>query len=276
MAAYSRRVIDLDEIGPQIEALLHRVGTEELLPRLASAAATAEMKSPGEVVTVADRAAEAALIHGLEAITPTAAIIGEESAHADPRLLDGLGEHKWAWLVDPLDGTRQFAAGTGPFGIMLALLHRGHTEAAWIHLPLTRDMACARRGGGTRINGDTVRMQPAPKTGLRGGLLTRFLPEPMKSRADSSTIVEHTEGAHHCAAQRYVDTLRGTEHFAVYWRTLAWDHAPGALLIEEAGGLARRFDGSPYAAPDLEGTSLLVAADEHTWGVVHDDVLGLA
>lgn len=269
-------MVDVDNLNQRIQALLRRVAAEELLPRLGTAESTAEQKSPGEVVTAADLAAEAAITGALHELTPQATIIGEEAAHANPLLLESIEEHAWAWLVDPLDGTRQFAAGTGPFGIMLALLRAGRCEAAWIYLPLSDELAHARRGEGCWINDERCHIPPAPPVdALRGGLLTRFFPAPLKARAESVTFVERTEGAHHCAAQRYVDTVCGREHFAAYWRTLPWDHAPGALLVQEAGGTVERFDGSPYLAADTSGTSLLVAADRATWHHVQSQVLGL-
>ena len=54
-----------------------------------------------------------------------------------------------------------------------------------------------------------------------------------------------------------------------FWRTLPWDHAPGALLVREAGGVARRFDGSPYQPAD-EGNGLLSAVNEEAWRAVED------
>ena len=61
----------------------------------------------------------------------------------------------------------------------------------------------------------------------------------------------------HCAGREYLDLLTGKQQFVAFWRTLPWDHAPGALLVREAGGVVRRFDGEPYRPAD-EGNGLLV------------------
>jgi hypothetical protein len=137
-------MIDRSTLSANVAELMRSVARTELLPRLAGAAQSATLKSPGEVVTEADVAAERALAAGLRGFLSGAAFVGEESAHADPSLLDGLHQHEWTWVVDPLDGTRHFAGGDGPFGIMVALLHRGECEGAWIHTPLTGDMATPR------------------------------------------------------------------------------------------------------------------------------------
>ncbi len=267
--------IDVDGLCDPVSELLRCVGREELLPRYESLDSSPRMKSPGEVVTDADLSAEAALTDELRALTPNAEIVGEEGASADPSLLRGLDRHEWVWIVDPLDGTRHFAEGVGPFGSMVALLRLGVCEAAWIHLPLTGEMAYARRGGGAFLNGERISIPPPPRQeALRGGLLTRFFPEPLKSRAESSRAFERTEGAHGCAARRYVDLLTGREHFSAYWRTLPWDHAPGALIVQEAGGVARRFNGDTFRAGDVDATSLLVASDTATWDLVRARALG--
>jgi len=241
------------------------VGQSELLPRLPTAAQSARSKSPGEIVTAADLAAEAVLTAALAELTPGAVIVGEEAAHADPSLLSGLDVPPLLWLVDPLDGTRHFAEGHGPFGIMVALLVHGRCEAAWIHLPLSADTAAAWRGRGATWNGQPIRIPAPATTPLRGGLLTRFMPPEMRARADELDFLERTDGAHHCAARRYLDVLRGDEHVSAYWRTLPWDHVPGALLVQEAGGRVARFDGSSFDAADVEGTGLIVAANAALW-----------
>ncbi len=260
----------MDSLHDDVTTLLQRVGREVLLPRLARAADSARLKAPGEVVTAADLAAEAALTERLEQLTPGAFILGEEGASAEPALLLDLATHDAAWLVDPLDGTRHFAEGTGPFGSMLALLRRDTCEAAWIHMPQTNELAYARRGAGAFVQGERIVLpSDGPNDGLRGGLLTRFFPQPLKARAESATGFERTDGVHHCAARRYIDMLLCQEHFAAYWRTLPWDHAPGALLLQEAGGVVRRFDGRPYEPADTAATGLLVASDETTWQTIH-------
>ncbi len=266
-------MVSLDRLAAEIPALLWLVAKQELLPRLETAASNARLKAVGEVVTDADLAAEELLTEGLRYATPDVPIVGEEQAHAYPALLRDLDRHPWLWLVDPLDGTRHFAEGTGPFGTMLALLRQGVCEAAWIYLPLEEELCSARRGEGTMLNGQPIRIPPTPDA-LRGGLLTRFFPEPLKAHAETFRDAERTEGLHHCAARRYVDLIKGREHFAAYWRTLPWDHAPGALLVEEAGGVVRRFNSEPYEPADVERTGLLVASDASTWERLRSEIIG--
>ena len=264
---------DDEQLHEEVTALLRHVSAAVLLPRRRSAAAEAHLKAPGEWVTPADLAVEDALTEALRRLTPGAVIVGEERAASDPTVLGGLESAEMAWLVDPLDGTRHYVDGSDTFGVMLARLERGACTAAWIYLPVPDRLAHARRGAGAWLDGCRMRLAPPPLSArLRGGLLTRFFPQDLRVRAEAATFVERTDAVHKCAAWRYVDILRGEEHLAAYWRTLPWDHVPGVLVIEEAGGWARRFDGTASRPADLGGTGLLVASDEATWERVHRDL----
>jgi fructose-1,6-bisphosphatase/inositol monophosphatase family enzyme len=77
----------------------------------------------------------------------------------------------------------------------------------------------------------------------------------------------------HCAAREYRDILTGDQHFAMFWKTMPWDHAPGTALLREAGGVVRRLDGRPYE-PTERGEGLLAAANEAIWETVHEVLVG--
>ena len=91
----------------------------------------------GNWVTVADRAAESFLAPRLAALLPGSVVIGEEMASADAGLLRHLQSDGNARLLDPLDGTANFAAGTGPFAMMAALIRHGQAVASWMPDPLS-------------------------------------------------------------------------------------------------------------------------------------------
>ena len=127
-----------------------------ILPRyrtLAEADITA--KAADDVVTVADHESEAILAEGLARLLPEAAIVGEEACFADPALLDRLGD-ALCWIVDPLDGTNNFAAGKPPFGVLVALAEAGETIAGWLYDPLSGRCCHAERGKGAFIDGQRV------------------------------------------------------------------------------------------------------------------------
>ncbi|HYN94387.1 MAG TPA: inositol monophosphatase family protein [Pilimelia sp.] len=258
----------------QVGELLRHAARTAVLPmfgRLADGDVTE--KAPGELVTVADRDAERVISAGLRDLLPGSAVVGEEAVADDPAVLDRLGDAGAVWLVDPVDGTANFAAGRGPFMIMVALLRDGQTTAAWILDPRADSLACARRGAGAYVDGVRVWAGDAarPATGLRGAVMARFLPAPLgaqvRDRAEGLGVVLPGQ---HCAGQEYPDVVRGVQDFVLFWKTLPWDHAPGALFTEEAGGVVRRLDGSPYDPTDQRPFGLLAAASPPVWGQVRD------
>ena len=124
-------------------------------------AAEIEEKSPGDLVTIADKLSEAALTEGLGKILPDAAIVGEEAVAATPGIMKKL-EDDQVWIIDPIDGTGNFAAGKAPFGIIIALAANGKTVAGWLYDPLSKRICHAARGQGAYINGEKD-LPPPPK-----------------------------------------------------------------------------------------------------------------
>jgi fructose-1,6-bisphosphatase/inositol monophosphatase family enzyme len=253
---------DLDAVAN----LMREVAEQVHLP-LFGQGVTGEEKSPGELVSHVDREAERLLTEGLAALTPGFAVIGEEAASADPSLFAALQRDQPVWLVDPLDGTPQFLDGSPDHAIMLALVREGETLCAVVHQPQHACTYSAEVGSGTWRDGTRLHRQPAGAStlaALRGAVLRRFLPP------DARTAVEANEGRFAdlsprttCAGVEYPRIIEGQADFLLFWRTLAWDHAPGALLLSEAGGVAVRPDGSAYRADDSR-SGLLAASDRET------------
>ena len=108
-----------------VEAIMREVSARAIVPRYqALAAHEVTDKAADDVVTVADHEAETILTEKLTALLPEAALVGEEAAHDDPSVLAALSG-PLTWIVDPLDGTNNFAAGKPPFGVLVALAQHG-------------------------------------------------------------------------------------------------------------------------------------------------------
>ncbi|MCB1017528.1 MAG: hypothetical protein KDB10_20750 [Acidimicrobiales bacterium] len=255
------------DLVDRVADLLREASATAIEPRFRSlGAGEVAEKSAGELVTVADREAEALLTTGLESLTPGVPVVGEEAVAAEPSRLDALAADR-VWLVDPLDGTANFVGGSPDWAVMVALVVGGETAASWIWQPLAERMFVAERGGGARCNGDPLRTRPraASAGDLRGAVLTRYLDEPTRGRVQRNLSRFGTITAgRHCAGVEYPALVEGDTDFVLFWRTLPWDHAPGTLLVAEAGGVAARPDGSPYR-PGPGGVGLVVAADPPTW-----------
>lgn len=255
----------------EVTGVLREAAEVAILPRFrALADGEVTEKAPGEVVTVADREAELLIGQRLRGIVD-APVVGEESTAADPGLLAALREAPVAWVVDPLDGTANFVAGRPEFAVMAALVRSGETVAAWIVQPVGGNVYVAEKGAGAWRDG--VRLHRAPASGdpadLRGAVLTRFLDSAARARVAAVTprFAEVGQGAM-CAGVDYPRLVEGEVDFVLYQRSLPWDHAPGSLLLTEAGGVARHLDGAPYRPSDTRSRPLLDAADEATWETV--------
>jgi len=125
-------------------------------------------------------------------------------------------------------------------------------------------MTVAEEGSGTYVDGVRTRLSTDAVTlgELRGGVLTRFLPDGVRQRIESGLPeLGAALPGFHCAAREYREIVTGAQEFALFWRSFPWDHAAGALIVREAGGVVRRFDGTDYVVGDTR-TGLLAARDE--------------
>jgi fructose-1,6-bisphosphatase/inositol monophosphatase family enzyme len=136
-----------------VASLLRDAARVEILPRFRNLAEGAvKMKTgPLDLVTEADEAAELLITEGLRREFPGCVVIGEEAASARPELLKDLAGAELAFVVDPVDGTANFAAGLALFGVMAAVFRRGEIVGAVIHDPIGDDSALALRGEGAWI-----------------------------------------------------------------------------------------------------------------------------
>ncbi len=263
--------VDLDRVA----AVLAEVAEAEILPRWRNLAAgdIREKTGPNDLVTVADEAAERAIAARLPDLLPGSILIGEESVESDPALLDLVKGDRPVWIVDPIDGTKNFAEGSDRFGVMVALVEREVTIAAVIYEPVTGRALMAEAGGGAELvtrDGGRTRLRVADPAGLdvmEGSFNFRFIPDEdvrKAVRANADTLLPKRHHRRGCAAYDYRKLVTGEWHFAFYWKNMPWDHAPGLLIHQEAGGYSARFDGRPYRASELTG-GILATPDEAGW-----------
>ena len=247
-----------------MHALLREVTRVAILPRyrkLAEHEVTA--KAADDVVTVADHQAEAMLGEGLMRIADLP-VVGEEAAHAEPKVLDRLSGS--CWIVDPLDGTRNFARGQPPFGILIALAEAGVAKTGWIYDCLSDRFCVAERGKGAFVDGERILARATGEEPPVAALSLVFL-DPARREAVRQHVVPHYRmvDVPYCAAEQYPRLALGTNDVSIFERTLAWDHAAGVLWLNEAGGKAARPDGSPYRVDEWDRPGLIGAASPALW-----------
>ena len=248
--------------------LLAEVAAEEVMPYFEKLGRDdVREKKPGDLVTIADVATERRLTPLLIDLLPGSVVVGEEAVAADPSVLDALAGTAPVWLLDPIDGTANFASGTPIFAVMVALVCEGRTVMSWIHDPVSRRTAAATIGEGAWRDGRRLRVAAAtggPPRRLGNRRLARRLGE----RAD--LVDEVFE--YRCAGYEYFLLASGAAQVALYNRLHPWDHAPGHLLHREAGGFSARLDGSPYTPRDTT-PGLLLAPDAESWNALREALI---
>jgi fructose-1,6-bisphosphatase/inositol monophosphatase family enzyme len=239
----------------RVAELMRETAAAELLPRFRNLAKEdIRQKRPGDIVTVADVASEQRLASGLARILPGVPVVGEEAVEKDSGLIELIGRpDESCWIVDPLDGTSNFAAGRDRFAMIVCLVRDRETIAGWIlDVPGDR-MAVVAKGQGATLDNRPIRFEATSRTpsGYIGFRVRkefdRQLSPGQRSRLGGLTSLN-------CAGREYIEILSGQRDFSLYRQTKPWDHAAGALMVGEAGGQAERLDRTPYGpAGSMDG-----------------------
>lgn len=259
----------------RLAAILVEAARREIMPRFRRLAAgdIRRKAAPDDLVTEADEAAERFICAELARAFPGAVLVGEEAVAADPTLLGKLAGAELAFVIDPIDGTLNYASDLPLFATMAAAIVRGEIVAAVIHDPIVEDSACALRGEGAwlaRPDGTSrdLRVAPAaPPAAMSGMVSWQYFPEPQRSAIPARLPAFGQVSSLRCCGHEYRLAAAGGCHFLLYGRLNPWDHAPGSLLHAEAGGTARMLDGTRYD-PAAPSTGLLCAPDPESWHAI--------
>jgi myo-inositol-1(or 4)-monophosphatase len=214
--------------------------------------------SPTNLVTEMDRGAEAIIVEAIRRRFPGHCILAEESG-----ALPGTEPHRW--IVDPLDGTTNYAHGFPIYGVSIAFELDGDLEVGVIYDPSREELFVAERGRGAALNGVPLRVSATPALGE--SLLGTSYPNDIRA-APRDNLPEHAGLMHRCRSVRSIGSaVLGLAAVAAgrldgYWeqRLGAWDVAAGALLIREAGGTVTAVGGArlDLAAPSITASNGLV------------------
>ncbi|MDL2405701.1 inositol monophosphatase family protein [Rhizobium calliandrae] len=259
--------------------LLRRAAQTEILPRfrrLGSNDVRAKTEAT-DLVTEADEQAERLIKAEVSTLWPEALFIGEESVAADPALLHRLQGADLAVIVDPVDGTFNFASGVPAFGVMASVVVKGETVAGIIFDPMGDDWVLAEKGGGAwlrRPDGEALRLSVAIPVALEemvGMASTGYLPNGKRAEIMGNLAKVRFLTNYRCAAHEYRTFAGGHVHYLMYNKLMPWDHLAGTLISQEAGAYAKRFDGSPYLPHHIDG-GLLITPDKASWELLRREV----
>ncbi|MET9931119.1 MULTISPECIES: inositol monophosphatase family protein [unclassified Streptomyces] len=252
----------------EVEEAVRKAAAAEVMPRFRQLAAheIVEKNGPHDLVTVADRAAEAHLTASLTALLPGSVVVGEEAVHADPAVYDALGGDAPVWIVDPVDGTRQFVHGDPAFCTLVALARHGEVLASWTYAPALEQMAVAVRGRGATLNGEPLRSgSPAPGEVLE---VASSHPDYTTSEQKRALLGLDTDGVRPrpcgSAGLEYLAVARGALSGVAFSWEYAWDHAAGLLLVAEAGGTDTTVAGEPFRVTGGNALPFTAARDAAT------------
>ncbi|TNC73080.1 inositol monophosphatase family protein [Rubellimicrobium roseum] len=226
---------------------------------------------PADLVTLADTEAEAQIAAVVRAAWPEAVVLGEESVSADKSLRAQMSTAELCVVIDPVDGTWNFAKGLAVFGVLLAVLRRGIPVWGLLYDPVMDDWIEAAPGEPTRFETARGVVRPlATSVEANAENLTGYMPLGLFPRDSRERIVKvfpdflRITGLR-CALHEYRMVAQGNAEFCLSGPTPhPWDHAAGVLAVEQAGGVARFLDGQPYDANRIDGV-LLAAGSQAAW-----------
>ncbi|MDW5375850.1 inositol monophosphatase [Halomonas sp. HP20-15] len=256
----------------QLIDIVRRAAKAEILPRFRnlSDASIRTKSAPDDLVTDADQGAERLIGQAIAELLPTATIIGEEAvAEGSARLADIAGA-ELALIIDPVDGTWNYARGLNQFGVILAATSFGETIFGLLYDPLGDDWIVARHGEGAffgRPDGTQRRLRVSDTTDIDemvGATSIRLFPKPLQYQLAATFPDLQRMMAFGCACHEYRTMAFGYVDFMLAGKLMPWDHAAGLLIHQEAGGHAALLDGTPYK-PTLHQGRLLAANSRENW-----------
>ncbi|MFE9996736.1 inositol monophosphatase family protein [Streptomyces avermitilis] len=251
-----------------VEEAVRQAAATEIMPRFRQLAAhEIDQKSgPHDLVTDADRKAEAYLTEVLAKLLPGSVVVGEEAVHANPVTYEAIQGEAPVWIVDPVDGTRQFVHGDPGFCTLVALAQGGVVHASWTYAPALDHLATAIRGRGAHLDGEPLR-SGAPDPGRDLEVATSH-PDYTTEEQKRALLALRTEGVlpRPCgsAGLEYLAVARGELDATAFSWEAAWDHAAGLLLVEEAGGAHLTRAGEPFRITGGNALPFTAARDEAT------------
>jgi myo-inositol-1(or 4)-monophosphatase len=215
------------------------------LLRRAYGTVVAREKAPADLVTDADVASQRAITAVLAEAFPGHTLLAEEDGVVpDPGT-------PWRWVVDPLDGTINFAHGFPLWCVSIALEHRGRLVVGVVHEPLTGMTFSASQGQGTTRDGRPVRVSAVTRLGaalIATGLPTDFAADAARQLAYFGRLSTGTHSVRRTGTSAWNLAQVAAGGCEVCYATALhpWDAAAGVVLVREAGGMVTGLDGEPY------------------------------
>ncbi|MFC0267151.1 inositol monophosphatase family protein [Kushneria aurantia] len=272
-----------EDAARQLIDIVRRAAREEILPRfrMLDPQAIEAKSAPDDLVTIADKNAEALMTREVAKCFPNATVIGEEAVAENASLLDRIQDAEMAVIIDPVDGTWNFARNLNQFGVIMAVVSGGETVFGLLYDPLMDDWVTASRGEGAwygRADGTRRRLQVSDTTRVAkmvGSTSLRLFPQDTQYELAGLLPDFGRMMFFGCACHEYRTMAFGFVDFMLTAKLMPWDHAAGVLIHQEAGGYAALLDGSPYR-PTLQQGRMIAANSRESWEVLREKLDFLA
>jgi myo-inositol-1(or 4)-monophosphatase len=197
-----------------------------------------------DLVTEADLAAEKLIIERIRTHYPRHAILAEESGASNGNLA---GPDEWKWIIDPLDGTTNYAHGYPCFCVSIAVEHKGDVELGVVYDPVRDELFAAERGQGATLNDRTIRVSEVDE--LNSAMLCTGFPYDVRLRPDFArhftNFIMQAQAVRRDGSAALDLAYLACGRFDGFWEDglNPWDVAAGKLLVEEAGGRVSDYRG---------------------------------
>lgn len=241
---------------------IREVAKKEILPRFRRLSRDQVSTKSGfdDLVTEADIASERSLVEVFEKIVPNALIVGEEAVSESAAILDRVDGEGLVIIIDPIDGTWNFAHGLSTFGVLVSVVHNGETVFGVQYDPVNDDWIEATKGMGCfymTAAGESHRIELKQQASDERlvGFLSPFQFNSAQAQLNVSALQMNYARALslRCCCHEYRTLVQGGADFYVSPKPRVWDHAAGILCYEEAGGVVQMLDGAPYRPTVRDG-----------------------
>ena len=220
-------------------------------------------KSTIDLVTDADLASEELILNILQQNLPGIKILSEESFASYDTI-----PAEPVWIIDPLDGTTNFAHNFPWFAVSIALYAGGRSQVGIIYNPIQKELFCATHAGGAWLNDKPIKVSEI--SSLQNALVATGFPYDVREKSDSilamlKTVLTHSQGVRRPGAAALDLAYLACARLDAFWEVdlKPWDTAAGYLLVEEAGGTLSNFNGLPFSPfiPELLASNSLLHRD---------------
>lgn len=259
--------------------VVRSVAKQEILPRFRTLSEDAIETKSGfdDLVTEADLAAEKAMTEQFQKLIPHALVVGEEAVAEDEAVLNKLDTDALVIIIDPIDGTWNYANGIAAFGVLIAVSFKGETLFGLLYDVVNDDWIEASKGEGAwyvKPNESRRRLllSASPADEKLVGIYSPFLFKDLEQRKQAAMAQTRYARimALRCSCHEYRTFLGNNIDFFISPKPNSWDHAAGILAIQESGGAVAMHDGSKYS-PSIRKGMIVVARNERILRQVQQD-----